>query len=245
MYLNTTHFQNSQHRDQNLIKLNDTGVRTAIHHALKQWEGISLLTFTEQSHNANADIKISFQTWDHGDGYNFDGKGHILAHAFYPTKGVVHIDVDEDWDFVSLRQVLTHEFGHSLGLGHSSDNKSIMFPWFSSSIDRVNDDDKNGIEWLYGLKSKWGKITPRIPIIPTMPSIIPDVTTTPRFIPKLTPRFGDTTRSPINFPKDFPIKRQHGRFPSLFLPNNTIVNIVNIINSSIENLYVYSPPSTY
>ena len=46
-------------------------------------------------------ILVQFKKGAHGDGYNFDGRGHTLAHAFYPGQGVrsgqVHFDAEENW----------------------------------------------------------------------------------------------------------------------------------------------------
>ena len=55
-----------------------------------------------------------------------------------------------DFDWISL-----HELGHSLGLDHSLDTDSVMFPLY---IGRVDDlelafDDQEGIQQLYG--EKW------------------------------------------------------------------------------------------
>ncbi|XP_074867549.1 matrix metalloproteinase-9 isoform X2 [Carettochelys insculpta] len=67
--------------------------------AFQVWSEVSPLTFT-QLHSGEADIMILFGTQEHGDGYPFDGKDGLLAHAFPPGKGVqgdAHFDDDEFW----------------------------------------------------------------------------------------------------------------------------------------------------
>ncbi|XP_032596894.1 matrix metalloproteinase-2 isoform X2 [Drosophila grimshawi] len=150
-------------------------IRKLISRALLVWENHSKLTFREV-YSSQADIQVMFVRGDHGDGYKFDGPGLVLAHAFYPgvgRGGDAHFDADENWDFdvnssnsegTNFLNVALHELGHSLGLGHSSDENAVMFPWYQN-IDvngKLPDDDRNGIQELYGAKDKvWGPYRPR------------------------------------------------------------------------------------
>ena len=107
-----------------------------------------------------ADLKIKFNSNDHGDGYPFDGQGTTLAHAFYPTSGSIHFDDDENFtdDYGSanekytLRLVAAHEIGHALGLSHSFEEDSLMFPVYQQFAANYNisHDDQLGIQTLYG-----------------------------------------------------------------------------------------------
>ncbi|XP_054168178.1 collagenase 3-like [Oppia nitens] len=136
--------------------------------AFKVWSDASRLTFTE-TRRADADIVISFYKGSHGDVYPFDGPGFVLGHAFFPGDdigGDAHFDADEQWDQrqfnpndnpnnrdgVSLFSVAAHEFGHSLGLAHSSVSGSLMFPYYQTLDNNFHlpHDDTSAIQELYG-----------------------------------------------------------------------------------------------
>ncbi|XP_035685418.1 stromelysin-2-like [Branchiostoma floridae] len=134
-------------------------VDEAIARAFQIWEEATLLTFT--AIDTVADIEIKFARGDHGDDTPFDGSGHTLAHAFSPGEGIhgdVHFDDAELWTVDSpmgtnLFMVALHEFGHSLGLNHSDNTDSVMYPWYPGypgSSFRLPAVDVMAIQALYG-----------------------------------------------------------------------------------------------
>ena len=137
-------------------------VRNVVNKALREWKrafdytlGPSGMNFVETA-SSTGDVKISFHSRNHSDGYNFDGRGNILAHAFYPgtsKSGEIHLDLDEEWDENLLFSVLLHELGHTFGLGHSGVNTSIMFSWYFEDKHLLDEDDINGIFSKYHNKS--------------------------------------------------------------------------------------------
>ncbi|XP_068935770.1 stromelysin-1-like [Petaurus breviceps papuanus] len=140
--------------------MKQSDIDTAVERALKVWSDVTPLTFTRLL-EGEADIMISFAVKDHGDFLPFDGPGGVLGHAYPPgpnINGDVHLDDDEKWtenkNGVNLFLAVAHEFGHSLGLLHSSDTRALMYPLYNTNTDLskslLSQDDIDGIQSLYG-----------------------------------------------------------------------------------------------
>ncbi|XP_007936550.1 matrix metalloproteinase-9 [Orycteropus afer afer] len=90
--------------------------------AFAVWSEVTPLTFTrvylEDLRDAkNVDIVIQFGFKEHGDGYPFDGKDGLLAHAFPPGPGIqgdAHFDDDELWS-LGKGVVVPTRFGNADG----------------------------------------------------------------------------------------------------------------------------------
>ncbi|KAE8284937.1 Matrix metalloproteinase-17 [Larimichthys crocea] len=154
-------------------------VRALMYYALKVWSDIAPLNFHEVA-GSDADIQIDFTKADHNDGYPFDGPGGTVAHAFFPgerfTAGDTHFDDDEAWTFRSpdshgmdLFAVAVHEFGHAIGLVHTSAIESIMRPYYQGPVgDPLKYDlpyeDKVRVWQLYG----WREMPPTDALVTLM-----------------------------------------------------------------------------
>ncbi|KAM5318392.1 LOW QUALITY PROTEIN: matrix metalloproteinase-26 [Glossophaga mutica] len=138
--------------------MNPSTVNSIIHDAVSIWSNVTPLIF-QKVKGQDADIKFSFWQLDHGDGWLFDGAGHILARAFLPnseTPGIIHFDKGERWSTsykgFNLLLVAIHELGHSLGL-HCMSQNSIMYPRYVYQNPRtfhLDVDDIQRIQQLYG-----------------------------------------------------------------------------------------------
>ena len=83
--------------------------------------------------------------------------GGTLAHAYFPENGNAHFDEDEIFSVhstegVNLFIVAAHEFGHSIGLAHSSEFGALMYPWYQGYVPEfvLPEDDILGVQQLYG-----------------------------------------------------------------------------------------------
>ncbi len=142
-------------------------IRAAIEQAFSLWAAVTPLSFTEVPISSIPDIVIRFVSGDHGDGNNFDGPSGILAHAYYPPPGGgalagdTHFDDAETWTInlppsgIDLVSVAAHEFGHALGLAHSTVTGALMYPYYSGAHRNLESDDIAGIQAIYGAPSPW------------------------------------------------------------------------------------------
>uniref|UniRef100_A0A0N5AX08 ZnMc domain-containing protein n=1 Tax=Syphacia muris TaxID=451379 RepID=A0A0N5AX08_9BILA len=157
-------------------------IRRAITEAFNTWSEVIPLNFTEVT--TAGDIKISFQSKDHGNCPPFDGPGQVLAHATEPNgnPSFVHFDDEEYWvyrnenklrryPFTDLLNVAIHEIGHTLGLDHSEADDAIMNAQYNYPFDRygryiggtLREDDIRRIQQLYGSRHSGERATTTAP----------------------------------------------------------------------------------
>jgi hypothetical protein len=151
-------------------------VKAEITRALAAWSAVVKVQFSPvASPSLRRSIDIFFATGAHGDGFNFDNRGGILAHTFYPPPnpetiaGDLHFDSAELWRIgndTDVFSVALHELGHSLGLGHNDDPNSVMYPYYRR-VSGLRPADITEIRRLYATTGE----TPTTPSQPPAPAV--------------------------------------------------------------------------
>ena len=149
-----------------LTPLMPAGFIDEIDRAFDTWAAVADLTFTLSTEtdagsyiSGKGDIRLGAKA--------IDGHHSVLAHAGGYVSVIepgwvateVHFDSAENWTIgstgVDIYSIALHEIGHTLGLGHSNVNGSVMKAMFntSNSFSGLSDDDIAGIQYLYGVNA--------------------------------------------------------------------------------------------
>lgn len=76
-----------------------------------------------------------------------------------------------------LAEIVAHEFGHTLGLGHSSDGTALMYPSVTGRGPSLRADDQLAARWLYPNGSAPPPPSPTVPAAPSGLTASPSGTT--------------------------------------------------------------------
>lgn len=132
--------------------------------AAARWSGMCNITFNYQGLTAVQPVLNG--TSSQVDGVNVVGWGYLqgsqaaysaLTQTWWAGSSLIDADVvmnlSESWSTTEVEAIMTHEWGHALGLAHSDVAESVMFanPYHSVTYMRtLRGDDANGCAALYG-----------------------------------------------------------------------------------------------
>ncbi|MBV8732194.1 MAG: matrixin family metalloprotease [Acidobacteriia bacterium] len=177
-------------------KLDPNAQQSEILRALSEWASYANVSFVAGRDPQGArTVDIKFASGAHGDGYPFDAAGTILGHTFYPVPlntepiaGDMHLNEQENWQIgadTDLFSVALHEAGHALGMAHTDDPNTVMYPYYHL-VTGLSADDIAGVQSLYGARSSSSQPAPT-PAPSPAPVPVPAPTPAPSPAPPPTP----------------------------------------------------------
>jgi len=134
-----------------------------VQQAVTLWDDLAGVTLVQVADSDDADMRIGFGLFGADTGQIGETSYSYIngtVQAFIPGVTVQAEDpaerrVGSDGLYAgtqtSLAQVVLHEIGHALGLGHSSDQASVMHPVATAANRALDATDLDGIRALYGV----------------------------------------------------------------------------------------------
>ena len=139
--------------------------RQVVLSAVQRWEQASGLTLRQVDDAASADVRIGWGRFGTGAGHYQLGEvvySHRGGESFLPGVTVQLEDPAErslsanasgaltyEGLSATLYQIALHEIGHALGLDHSDDTASVLYPVVQQANRDLNESDIAGIQALY------------------------------------------------------------------------------------------------
>jgi len=119
------------------------------------WQALTGVTYVYEPNDDGAPVSLisAGQPGVRGDvrlsGHRIDGRNGILAYNFFPNYGDMVIDTDDSFyddttnNSIRLRNVLSHEHGHGLGISHVCplNESKLMEPIYTESFEGPQFDD--------------------------------------------------------------------------------------------------------
>ncbi|RBQ03111.1 M12 family metallopeptidase [Pedobacter miscanthi] len=108
------------------FKGGSTFVRNKVKQYAKSWEPYANITFSFVADNAAADVKIGFDEPGYWSYLGTDSKSQ--------TKSMNYGGFGTSTPETEFRRVITHEFGHALGLDHEQAHPDSNIPWNTQAV---------------------------------------------------------------------------------------------------------------
>lgn len=149
---------------QNSSLISSSALQTIFSNSLTEWNGISGISVSAVA-TSSAPSSARNDVYFSSDNGLFSGAGVLAVTqvAYHETTGQIFeadIIVNDNFTFTTsalssnyIGDVLTHELGHFLGLGHSEVSTSSMFFELGGGQSTVSSDDQLAIKNLYQLTS--------------------------------------------------------------------------------------------
>jgi Matrixin len=129
--------------------------------AFAQWEAASRgrLTLTKRDAGGNIQVRFGGASVDP----KFGRPGGVSGSAWPPSSGDIRFDSAETWSAatpaplgqVSLLAVALHEIGHALGIAHSNNPASLMYP-FDPPLSAIDAESIEALQSIYGWRpQRW------------------------------------------------------------------------------------------